>query len=274
MNETRSNKVLATLSIIDALNFDEDDLSDLTAHLAKQCGFSLHSDMMDYDKIDHARRTDTSKLHGKTGAEILEESMKELTSLETVQLAIPPVDAYNLVAIVQAAIVCLDLPEHSEATGKNFVHGFCDRYREQMPITVQCINSGWDESSLVTAEEFEESLGEKWKAIARDVEKEMGGEVKIIVDTPDGMYDSFFGLVDDIYQDIDIDDKDDDPLGNFASVSAVDKPHQGALCPINGEPCSKGGNFYYYPDDCPDSAMCEEIANDDLEDRCASGFTN
>lgn len=234
MDDTRSNKVLATLSIIDALNFDEDDLSDLTAHLAEQCGFSLHSDMMDYDRIDHARRTDTSKLHGKTGAEILEQSMKELASIETVQVAIPPVDAYNLVAIVQAAIVSLDLPEHSEAIGRQFIDRFCDRYREQMPITVQCINSGWDESSLVTAEEFEESLGEKWKAIAQDIQKEMGDQVKII----------------------------------------VDKPHQGALCPVNGEPCSKEGHFYYYPSDCPDWAMCEEIANDDLEDHCASGFTN
>ncbi len=194
MNDTRSNKVLATLSIINALNFDEDDLSDLTGYLAKQCGFTLeHSDLVVYDRIDEARRLDTSLLKGKTGQEILEKGMKELEAIDAVQMTIPPVDAYSIVAIVQAAIVCLDLPEHSKATGRGFVNSFCDRYREQMPTIVQCINSGWNEPYQVTEDEFEESLGEKWERIARDVEREMGGQVKIIVDTFD-KHESFFAV--------------------------------------------------------------------------------
>lgn len=175
----RSNKVLATLSIIDALDFDEDSLSDLAGYLARRCGFDFQI------PVKPEKWTDDSLLEGKTGQEIHEEVHKELQAIEAVALSLPPVDAYNIVAIVQAAIVMLDLPEHSEATGRKFVDGFCDRYREKMPTLVQVIESGWDKSNQVTAEEFEESLGEKWQRIARDVEQEMGGQVKITVDTLD-----------------------------------------------------------------------------------------
>lgn len=216
MKDTQSNKVLATLSIIDALKFDEDDLSDLTGYLAKQCGFDFSVPIRPEKWTDKR-----SPLEGKTMQEILEKSMEELEGIEAVQLAIPPVDVYNLVAIVQAAIVCLDLPQHSKETGRQFVYGFCDRYRDQMPTIVKAIEGAWENPNLMTEDEFEETLGEKWQRIAREVEQEMGGEVKII----------------------------------------VDKPHQGALCPVNGEPCSKGGNFYYYPGDCPAYAMCEDVAS-------------
>lgn len=242
MNETRSNKVLATLSIIDALDFSDDDLDDLTKYLAARCGFNLQSDF-DCD-IYTERKTDRSLLEGKTTTEILMQGMKELESIEAVCMALPPIEGYNLVALVQAAVVWLCLPANIKNTGKKFVDGFCDRYRDQLPTIVQCIiNTGWDKSTHVTEDEFEETLGEKWQRIAQDVEREMKGEVKIILDIP---------------------------------KSDFSPPHHGALCPVNGEPCSKEGEFYYYPDDCPDWGVCEQIANedDDLEDRCASGFTN
>ena len=271
MDDTRSNKVLATLSIIDALNFDDDDLSDLTGYLARQCGFEVTSPVTPQKWT--RKPPDESILKDKTNRQIHEEVHKELQSIEAVGLSLPPVDAYNLVAIVQAAIVSLDLPEHSEEAGTRFVNAFCDRYRIQMPTIVQVIEAGWDESQLVTAEEFEQNLDKTWRDIARDVQAEMGGGVKI----------------------------------------TVDKPHQGALCPVDGEPCSKGGNFYYYPNDCPAYGMCDDVAarsidsdmhdeffevvkdvyqdvegvgeyltiitrkevdDDDLEDRCASGHTN
>ena len=206
INNDRSHKVLATLAIIDALDFNEDDLSDLTSYLVNKCGFELRSDLDDYDRIDHARDTDTSILQGKKRHEILEESMKELQSIEVVQLAMPPVDAYNIVAIVQGAIVCLDLPKNSLAIAKEFVYAFCDRYRNQMPVTVQCINAGWDKNQMVTEDEFEESLVDKSQRIAHQVEEEMNGQIKIIVDTDDYLIDDhtfnqFFGRTDDDLED-------------------------------------------------------------------------
>lgn len=164
--------------------------------------------------------------------EIFEQQAKELAAIDTMQFAIPPDGGYMLAAVVQAAVICLDLPETTQAFCKQFVNGFCDRYREQMPTVVKAIE-----------DEFEETLGEKWQRIADDINREMGSEAKIILDIP---------------------------KGDFSP------PHRGALCPINGKPCSKEGEFYYYPDDCPDWGVCEQIANgdDDLEDRCASGFTN
>ena len=38
--EGRSHKVLATVAIIDALEFGDDDLAELTKYLAKRCGFA------------------------------------------------------------------------------------------------------------------------------------------------------------------------------------------------------------------------------------------
>ena len=177
--------------------------------------------------------------------EIFEQQAKELAAMNTMQLAMPPDKGYMLASVVQAAAICLDFPETTQAFCKEFVNGFCDRYRDQMPMVVKAIEDTWENPNLVTEEEFEATLR----------------------DTPESMYDGFFGLVEDIYQDIETD---------------AHKPHQGALCPINGKPCSKEGNFYYYPNDCPDWHICEEITgdnhdpeyDDDLEDRCAGGFTN
>ncbi|BBC24785.1 hypothetical protein [Pseudanabaena sp. ABRG5-3] len=158
--------------------------------------------------------------------EIFEQQVKELASIQTMQLAMPPDKGYMLAAVVQAAAICLDLPETTQAFCKEFVKGFCDRYREQMPSVVKAIEDAWENPNLMTDEEFEEALGEKWQRIAADIEQEMSGEVKII----------------------------------------IDKPHQGALCPINGEPCSKEGNFYYYPNDCPHWDICEDIAHERAEE--------
>jgi hypothetical protein len=152
---------------------------------------------------------------------IFEQQAKELAAIGTMPIAMPADKGYMLAAVVQSAAICLDLPETTQAFCKEFVNGFCDRYRDQMPTVIKAIEDAWENPNLMTEEEFEESLGEKWQGIAREVEQEMGGEVKII----------------------------------------VDKPHQGALCPVDGEPCSKGGNFYYYPDDCPAYAMCEDVAS-------------
>ncbi|WP_055075024.1 hypothetical protein [Pseudanabaena sp. 'Roaring Creek'] len=175
--------------------------------------------------------------------EIFQQQAKELAAIDTMQFAMPPDGGYMLAAVVQAAVICLDLPETTQTFCKQFVNGFCDRYREQMPSVVKEIEDAWQKPNLMTEDEFEQTLGEKWQRIAQDVEREMKGEVKIILDIP---------------------------KGDFSP------PHHGALCPINGKPCSKEGEFYYYPDDCPDWGVCEQIANedDDLEDRCASGFTN
>lgn len=160
--------------------------------------------------------------------EIFEQQAKELAATNTITIAIPPEKAYMLAAVVQAASVLLDLPETTQAFCKEFVRGFCDRYTEQMPTVVKAIEDAWQDPNLMTEDEFEETLGEKWQRIAKEVESEMNGEVKII----------------------------------------VDKPHQGALCPVDGEPCSKNGNFYYYPNDCPVYGMCENIAaeNRDRDD--------
>ena len=162
--------------------------------------------------------------------EIFEQQAKELAAMNTMQFAMPPDKGYILAAVVQAAAICLELPKTTQAFCKEFVNEFCDRYREQMPMVVKAIDDAW-QGQLVTADEFEEILDKKWERIAQEVEQEMGGEVKII----------------------------------------VDKPHQGALCPINGEPCSKEGNFYYYPNDCPDWVMCEETASE-LQDEFPSVF--
>ena len=148
--------------------------------------------------------------------EIFEQQAKELAAIDTMQLAMPPDRGYMLAAVVQAAAICLDLPEATQAFCKEFVNGFCDRYRDQMPTVVKEIEDAWEEPKFMTEDEFAEVLGEKWRHIAQEVEAEMGGEVKIIVDSD---MDDFFQTVSDIYQDIDLDD-------------------------------------------------------DDLEDRCASGFTN
>lgn len=150
---------------------------------------------------------------------IFEQQAKELAAMDTMQLAMPPDKGYMLAAVVQAATMCLDLPETTDAFCKEFVNGFCDRYRDQMPTVVKSIEDTW--TDMVTLEQFEEHLVETWRRIARDVQQEMGGQVKIV----------------------------------------VDKPHQGALCSVDGEPCSKGGNFYYYPNDCPAYEMCEDIAS-------------
>lgn len=158
--------------------------------------------------------------------EIFDKQAKELASVDVMQLAMPPDKGYMLAAVVQAAVICLDLPETTQNLGREFVQAFCDRYRDQMPTVIQSIDDAWEDPNLMTEDEFEESLGKRWERIARDVEEEMGGEVKII----------------------------------------IDKPHQGALCPVNGKPCSKESNFYYYPNDCPDWVMCEEIADDEEED--------
>jgi hypothetical protein len=156
--------------------------------------------------------------------EIFEQQAKELAAIDAMQFALPPQKGYVLAAVVQAASICLNFPETTQAFCKEFVNGFCDRYRDQLPTVVKAIDDAW-EGELVTEDEFEESLGEKWRRIARDVEAEMGGEIKITVDEP---------------------------------------RHQGALCPINGKPCSTEGNFYYYPDDCPYREACEVQAG--LED--------
>lgn len=206
--------------------------------------------------------------------EILDKQFKELSAMSPMTISMPPDRGYMLAAIVQTASICLELPEATQAFCKEFVNGFCDRYRDQMPTVVKVIEDAWQEPNLMTEDEFAEVLGDKWRHIAQEVEEEMGGEVKI----------------------------------------TVDKPHQGALCPVDGEPCSKGGDFYYYPDDCPAYGMCDDAASrihdgdmhdeffglvqsiyqdiedgddyltvvtrkevdddDDLEDRCASGHTN
>jgi|GEM_PF-2054404 hypothetical protein len=205
--------------------------------------------------------------------EILDEQFKELSAMSPMTISMPPDRGYMLAAIVQTASIYLDLPETTQAFCKEFVNGFCDRYRENMPTVVKVIEDAWQNPELMTEDEFAEVLGKKWRHIAQEVEEEMGGEVKI----------------------------------------TVDKPHRGALCPVDGEPCSKGGNFYYYPNDCPAYEMCEdaasrindgdihdeffevvkdiyqdiegvgeyltiitrkEVDDDDLEDRCASGHTN
>lgn len=155
--------------------------------------------------------------------EIFEQQAKELAAIDAMQFALPPQKGYMLAAAVQAAFICLDFPETTKAFCKEFVDGFCDRYRDQLPTVVKAIEDAW-EGELVTEDEFEESLGETWRRIARDVEAEMGGEVKIILDIP---------------------------KGDFCP------PHHGALCAVNSEPCSTDSNFYYYPDDCPYREACE-----------------
>lgn len=153
--------------------------------------------------------------------EIFEQQAKELAAINGMQFTTPPQCGYMLASVVQNAAICLDLPETTQDFCKEFVNGFCDRYREQMPSVVKAIEDAWENPNLMTEDEFEETLGEKWERIALDIEREMNGEVKII----------------------------------------VDKPHHGALCAANDEPCSKDGNFYYYPDDCPYREVCEEMAN-------------
>jgi hypothetical protein len=161
--------------------------------------------------------------------EIFEQQAKELGAIDMMQLAMPPDKGYMLAALIQSAYICLPLPETTQAFCKEFVNGFCDRYREQMPTVVKAIEDAWENPNFVNEDEFEEALGEKWERIARDVEREMNGEVNIIIDIP---------------------------KGDFTP------PHHGALCPINGKPCSKDGNFYYYPNDCPDWDICEDIAHE------------
>jgi hypothetical protein len=174
--------------------------------------------------------------------EIFQKQAKELASIDGMVISMPPEHGYMLAATVQAAARCLDLPETTNSFCKEFVRAFCDRYREQLPTVVKALDDGWD-GEMVTEDEFEGSLteftdqptlAEAWRRIAQDVQQEMGDQVQIIVDT--------------------LDDSD--------RIKTVypETPHKGALCPINGEPCSKEGNFYYYPNDCPDYEMCEEIA--------------
>jgi len=158
--------------------------------------------------------------------EIIDQQTKELAAMQVMTMAISPEKGYTLAAVVQAASILLELPETTQAFCKEFVNGFCDRYREQMPTVVKSLEDSWQDPQLMTSDEFEETLGEKWQRIAKDIESEMNGEVKII----------------------------------------VDEPHRGALCPVDGEPCSKNGDFYYYPGDCPAYEMCEGVAqNSDHE---------
>jgi hypothetical protein len=130
--------------------------------------------------------------------EIFEQQAQELAAIDTMQFAVPPDKGYMLAAVVQAAAICLDLPETTQSFCKQFVNGFCDRYRDQLPTVVKAIEYAW-EGDLVTEDEFEESLGETWRRIAPDVEQEMRGEVKIIIDTcddddDDGVFESIFSV--------------------------------------------------------------------------------
>jgi hypothetical protein len=90
--------------------------------------------------------------------EIFEQQSKELAAMNTLQFAMTADKGYLLAAVVQAAAICLDLPETSEAFCKEFVTGFCDRYREQMPTVVKAIEEAWGNPNLMTNEEFEETL--------------------------------------------------------------------------------------------------------------------
>ncbi len=121
---------------------------------------------------------------------ILDQQTKELAEHPAVQVVMPAEKGYMLAAVVQAASILIDLPETTQAFCKEFVNGFCDRYREQMPTVVKALEDAWQDPQLMTSDE-EETLGEKWQRIAREVETEMGGEVKIIVED-DGFYDAAF----------------------------------------------------------------------------------
>ena len=114
--------------------------------------------------------------------EILDEQFKELSAMSPMTISMPPNRGYMLAAIVQTASICLDLPEATQAFCKEFVNGFCDRYRDQMPTVVKVIEDAWQSPEFMTEDEFAEVLGEKWRHIAQEVEEEMGGEVKITVE--------------------------------------------------------------------------------------------
>lgn len=125
--------------------------------------------------------------------EIFQQQAKELASIYGMVISMPSEHGYMLAATVQAAARFLDLPETTNAFCREFVKAFCDRYREQLPTVVKSIEEGW-EGEMVTEEEFEGSLteftdqptlSEAWRRIAADVQREMGDQVRIIVDTLD-----------------------------------------------------------------------------------------
>jgi len=127
--------------------------------------------------------------------EIFEQQAKELASIDSMAISMPSEHGYMLAATVQAAARCLDLPETTNAFCREFVNAFCDRYRGQLPTVVMSIERAW-EDEMVTEEEFDESLGEKWRRIAADVQREMGDQVRIIVDTldDDDLIESIFAV--------------------------------------------------------------------------------
>lgn len=154
----RSPKVAAIISTIAALDYSDDDFDDLIEYLAGHCDFNWQHNATESNELGIIISNNPVNPSKSPKMPDCDDLVNELKSIGNMELSIPPVDAYSLIALVQSAIVNLDIPSEVERTGRNFVNGFCDRFREQLPTVVHTVQCGWLIEYQITAKEFEESI--------------------------------------------------------------------------------------------------------------------
>jgi hypothetical protein len=182
----RSKEILALMTVIDALNFDDEQLAYLAEYLADHCGCNLERNLYESKAVNTLLLNNSADRFKDNGLDVTTALIHELKSIKSMDLSIPSVDAYSLVALVQSAIVNLEIPSEVEKVGRNFVNGFCDRYREQMPTVVHTVRCGWLFERQMTADEFEEMDYEsKFAAIAREIDTTDRPEEVAIASTDD-----------------------------------------------------------------------------------------
>jgi len=161
------------------MDFDEDDLSDLTAYLAAECGFNLSEDAIAkrWDKtirqVNHELKDEGLEFEMLTPSyriadpKLMEDLLEETRADFVFKLALSPFVVYTVLAMVQTSIKLVPEVGSANQVGKDFIQAFCDRYKADFPAMVKTLELGWKDAYQMTREEFDsytDDEGVEWEA--------------------------------------------------------------------------------------------------------------